>query len=223
MPDVPAIGPTRALVVELTLVCVLLCFGTFSLFRLVLLLLIATQSLWVRRMRWSDVGLRRPTSVANAAVLAVVSTAAILLAVRYLIVPAAVGLTGLPIDLTALNQPGDATALGLLLGQAWTLAAFGEEMVFRGYLMRRVGDLVGDTLSARVVAVAATSILFGLAHRYQGWAGVLATATIGCLLAILYLASKRNLWPAIVCHGLVDTVFLSAIYADRQAWFFGVT
>jgi membrane protease YdiL (CAAX protease family) len=221
VPDDSAIGPTKALVVELALVCLIVCYGAFSLFRLVVLLLIATQSLWVRRLRWADVGLRRPASFANAAVLAGVATIAIILAVPYLIVPTAVGLTGVPIDLTALNQPGDATALGLLLGQTWTLAAFGEEMVFRGYLMRRFGDLVGDTLAARVGVVAATSILFGLAHRYQGWAGVLATATIGCLLAILFLASKRNLWPAIMCHGLVDTVVLSAIYADRQAWFFG--
>ncbi len=106
------------------------------------------------------------------------------------------------------------------LGEAWTLAAFGEEMVFRGYLISRISDLFRDTRTGRAVALLVSSALFGLAHGYQGWAGVIATGTIGCLLGLLYFYSRRNLWAVIICHAIVDTVALSALYFDRRSWLF---
>ena len=69
---------------------------------------------------------------------------------------------------------GDKQALRIWLCQAWTLAAFGEEMVFRGYLIRRVCDLVGDAPAGRAIAL-------------------IAAGTIGGVLGLLYFASGRNL------------------------------
>ena len=93
-------------------------------------------------------------------------------------------------------------------------------MVFRGYLIRRVIDLTGDSSIGRVVAVAASSTLFGLAHRYQGWAGVVATGIIGAVLGTLYLFGRKNLWPVIVCHGIVDAVILAALYLGHRSLLF---
>ena len=90
------------------------------------------------------------------------------------------------------------------------------------YLIRRVSDLVGDTPAGRAIALVISSGLFGLAHGYQGWAGVIAAGTIGGLLAMLYFASRRNIWAVILCHALVDTVALSAIYFDRRSWLFAL-
>ena len=120
----------------------------------------------------------------------------------------------------AFGGPGDTHAFVVWLVQALTLAAFGEEMVFRGYLIRRVIDLTGDTGIGRVVAVAASSALFGLAHRYQGSAGVVATGIIGAFLGALYLFGRKNLWPVIVCHGIVDAVILSALYLGHRSLLF---
>jgi uncharacterized protein len=55
-------------------------------------------------------------------------------------------------------------------------------MVFRGYLIRRVCDFVGDAPAGRAIALIASSSLFGLAHSYQGPAGVIAAGTIGGVL-----------------------------------------
>ena len=214
-------GSTKALVVELALVCLLVGYGSFSVFRLILLLLIASQSLWIRGLGWSDVGLRRPTTLRRTLLQAVVGASVILIAVRTVIVPGAVWLAGAPVDLSALIESGDAQALWLRLGQAWTLAAFGEEMVFRGYLIRRVSDLVGRTPVGQTIAIVMSSALFGLAHAYQGWAGVIAAGMIGGIMALLYVISRRNLWAAILCHAFVDTAALTAIYFDRQSWLFG--
>ena len=212
--------PSKGLIVELAIVVLLIAYGWFSIERLILLLLLASQSLWVRGLGWSEVGLRRPESLLRVLWQALAAAVVILLSVRFVIVPLAQWLAGVPVDLSALGESGDTRAFQAWLLQAWTLAAFGEEMVFRGYLIRRLLDLVGDSPAGRAAGLVVSSILFGLAHGYQGWAGVIATGTIGALLAFLYFIARRNLWPVIVCHGLVDTVALSLIYADRRSWLF---
>ena len=175
---------TRSLIAELALVVLLVVAGSFVIHPLILLLLLASQSLWVRGSSWADVGLRRPTAVHHTLLQVVVGTFIILVAIRVVIVPGAVWLTGVPLDLSLFDKPGDKQALWIWLGQAWTLAAFGEEMVFRGYLIRRVCDLVGDATAGRAIALIASSSLFGLAHSYQGPAGVIAAGTIGGILGL---------------------------------------
>ena len=198
----------------------LLAYGPFSVFRLALLLILATQSLWIRDRGWSDLGLQRPARVRRTVLHAIVGTLIILFSARFVIVPAAVWLTETPLDLSALGEPGDSRALAALMLQAWSLAAFGEEMVFRGYLICRITDLVGDTRIALAIALAASSFAFGVAHAYQGSAGVVATGAIGCLMGLLYLYGGRNLWTVILCHGMVDTVGLLAIYFDHRSLVF---
>jgi len=212
--------PDWALLAELLLALLLLSYGWFSTFRLVLLLLLASQSLWIRGRRWSDLGLRRPPSVWHAVVQGVVAGGIILVAVRLVIVPLAVAVTGVPLDLSPIEAVrGDPRLLLRLLAQAWTLAAFGEEMVFRGYLIQRIADLAGRSTLGLTVALVVSSISFGWAHRYQGNAGILATALIGALLALLYLRT-RNLWPVIVCHAVVDTTALLVIYFGHSSWLY---
>jgi len=46
-------------------------------------------------------------------------------------------------------------------------------------------------------------VVFGLAHLYQGWVGILATAVIGAALAALYLGSGA-LWLAMAVHAAFD-------------------
>ena len=212
--------PAKGLVIELIIVLLLITYGGFSVERLILLLLLASQSLWVRGLGWSDVGLRRPASLRRVLWQASAAALLILVSVRFVIVPVAGWLAGVPVDLSALGESGETRAFQIWLAQAWTLAAFGEEMVFRGYLIRRLLDIAGDSPAGRAAGLVLSSILFGLAHGYQGWAGVIATGTIGALLASLYFVASRNLWPVILCHGLVDTVALSLIYADRRSWLF---
>jgi hypothetical protein len=205
---------------ELTLVGVIVCYGSFSVFNLVLLFLLGSQSLWIRGLGWSDLGLHRPAAQGRTVLHAVAASVALLVAIRIAIVPFAVLVTGETVDLSAFGEPGDTRAYAAWFAQAWTLAAFGEEMVFRGYLITRVSELTGNTGMGRVVAVAASSALFGLAHRYQGWAGVIATGIIGAALGTLYLCGRKNLWTVIICHGIVDGVILSTLYFGHRSLLF---
>lgn len=213
-------GLDKVVVAELSLAALIVFHGWFTRLQLVLLLLLASQSLWIRHLGWSTLGLRRPGSVRRTLAEAVAAAGLILVVVRFIIGPLAVWITGVPIDLSALGEPGDARALVVWLGQAWTLAAFGEEMVFRGYFMHRVVDVSGNTRWGWAVALVVSSALFGLAHRYQGPAGMIATACIGAVLGLLYVYSRRNLWAVILCHAIVDTIALTAIYLNRASWLF---
>lgn len=105
--------------------------------------------------------------------------------------------------------------LPMLLGMlaiAWSTAAFGEEVLFRGFLLGRLRALLGGGLGVGVVAAFVQALLFGLAHAYQGPTGILVTGLIGLVFGLLYLR-MRSLWPLVIAHGLIDTVGLLALYA----------
>jgi membrane protease YdiL (CAAX protease family) len=211
----------RALLAELLLSGLILGVGGFSVPRVVFLLPLASMSLWMRGLGWADVGLRRSARVGRTVGTAVLAALAILLAVRFAIVPLAVWITGAPLDTSAFEPiRGNLRLLLTWLALAWTLAAFGEEMVFRGYLMHRIADLAGGTGPAWAAALVVSSAFFGWAHAYQGPAGMVATGLIGALLALLYLRTGRNLWTVILCHALVDAIALTLVYFGRAAWIY---
>jgi membrane protease YdiL (CAAX protease family) len=116
-------------------------------------------------------------------------------------------LTGTAQDLSSFeNLQGDLTNLAFLLLATWTLAAFGEEIVYRGYLQRRVRDILGDGREGIVVAVILTSLLFGIAHVEQGIIGVVITTMDAVVFSAVKFKFNDNLWAAILAHGLSNTV-----------------
>ena len=210
----------RVLLAELLLAGLLLGYGWFSTYLLVVLLVLASYSLWVRGLGGTTVGLARPASVCRTALQAMAVALAILVSVRLFIVLFATWVTGVPVDLSAVEPiRGVPLRLTVWLVHAWTLAAFGEEMVFRGNLLCRLADLVGDSRAGLTFALVISSAFFGWAHRYQGPAGMIATGLIGAILGLLYLC-KGNLWSVIACHAFVDTVALVAIYSGNESLLF---
>ena len=97
---------TKGLIAELALVVLLVIAGPFVVHPLILVLLLASQSLWIRGSNWAAVGLRRPTAVHHTWLQAVVGTFILLVAIRVVIVPSAVWLAGVPIDLSQFGEPG---------------------------------------------------------------------------------------------------------------------
>jgi membrane protease YdiL (CAAX protease family) len=83
-------------------------------------------------------------------------------------------------------------------------AGFYEEFMFRGFLMQGFAMFFGGSRAAWAIALIVQAALFGLAHAYQNPLGVLITGTLGALLGVVVLVSGRNLWIAIIAHGLFD-------------------
>lgn len=99
-----------------------------------------------------------------------------------------------------------------LLGIVWTFAAFGEEVAYRGYLLRRAADVGNWSKTACAFALLWSSILFGFGHYYKGPSGVFESTVSGLILGGAYLGTKRVLWTPILAHGLSDTFAVVATY-----------
>ena len=76
-----------------------------------------------------------------------------------------------------------------------------EEFLYRGFAM---GALTRAGLNVWVVVIV-TSLLFGLAHAYQGRGGIIGTMLLGFLFAGMRLAYD-SLIPVMVWHAVVDLV-----------------
>jgi membrane protease YdiL (CAAX protease family) len=103
----------------------------------------------------------------------------------------------------------------LWLAISWSVAAFGEEIVYRGYFMSRVTDLIGNTRTGWVASLFLSAILFGLIHYYQGASGMVSTGISGLVFGTLYLVTGRNLWAPIFAHGIYDTVGFLLIFLGK--------
>ena len=180
-------------------------------------LLFGWLMMWLRGVGWRDLGLRRPSSWRSTLLLGVAIGVGYQYLSLYVIEPLIARVTG---DLPDVSQfaplIGNKFFLFLSLVASWSLAAFGEELVFRGYLMNRVADLVRANYAGWLISLILVSILFGMVHLYQGTSGILVITLTGLLLGALYLATGRNLWLSIVVHGVNDTVGFIPINSCRE-------
>jgi membrane protease YdiL (CAAX protease family) len=171
------------------------------------LLLIGWVALRLRGVGWRGVGLKRYR--AWYVTLGLGAAAGALLEAFQLGVtePLLVRLTGVHPDLSKLpDLKGKVLPSLVALAFVWAVAAFGEEMVYRGYLLNRVADLGNRTRLAWIFSVVAVNALFGYGHRYQGVTGAVEEGVAGLLLSLVYLGTGRNLWVPIVAHGTQDTL-----------------
>lgn len=110
------------------------------------------------------------------------------------------------------RRPGQSAVFLLWIGIVWTAAAFGEEMFFCGFLVTRAAALFRGTPFGPVFAVLVAAILFSLGHfYYQGLRGLVTTTAIGIAFGAAFLLMKRNLWPIVLVHGIVDTITFTSL------------
>jgi membrane protease YdiL (CAAX protease family) len=106
---------------------------------------------------------------------------------------------------------GNLLLLLVFVALSWTLAALVEELAFRGYLLTRVREALGAGRWATVVAVLASSLLFGSVHREQGAVGVLVVSLDAVAFGVLRLR-YRTVWASILAHGFNNTIGFVALY-----------
>jgi uncharacterized protein len=180
------------------------------------LLVFAWISLRVRNLRWSDVGLRRYKTWGRTFRYGLAAGLALEAFQLFISQPFLVRVLKKQPDLElfhALNGNVKWTLLAIL--GAWTLAAFGEEMVYRGYLMNRVADLLSRRRGCWIISLIVVQVAFGLAHAYQGITGILDEGLAGLLLGVIYLLNARNLSVPIIAHGITDTVDFLLIFLGK--------
>jgi uncharacterized protein len=180
------------------------------------LLAIAWISLYLRQLRWRDVGFRLYRDWPTTLAIGVAAGVAMEMLELFCTQPLLVRITGQMPDLSAFSRvAGNVRWLSISLALTWTLFAFGEELVFRGYLMDRIAGLLGRTARGWAVALLTASLVFGLSHFQQGITGVSENFVDGLILGALYLRLGGNLAVPIVAHGVTDTVDLVLLFLHR--------
>ena len=177
-----------------------------------------------RREGWGIFGLHRPASWKRTMTLTLAGVILLHALIRTLKPVITKYVTGMPLDISRFEAlRGDPLALlfGLLI--VWTVAAFGEEMVFRGYLLNRSSQLFSSVGTSRWWgAVILSSLIFGLGHIYQGWTGVILSAIAGVVYCACYFLDGRCLWTPILIHGLYDTSAFLIIFLGVDRNFSGL-
>jgi len=181
------------------------------------LLMLGWISLRVRGLKWRDVGFARNRSWAATLTLGIAGGLFLEIQELFVTQPLLARLTGKQPDLTdfrLLTGNVKYTVAGVAL--AWTLAAFGEELVWRGYLMNRIADLGNRTRLAWFCSLVVVHAGFGLAHSYQGLTGIIEEGFAGVLLGAMYLGTGKNLSVPIIAHGVSDTLDLMLIFLGKM-------
>jgi membrane protease YdiL (CAAX protease family) len=180
------------------------------------LLLLGWISLRLRRIGWKQIGWGLYGSWPRTLAIGIAAGIAFEAFELFVTNPLLTRLTGTPPDLEDFRPLiGNFKLLPLGLAAAWSLAAFGEELVYRGYLMNRLADLANPSRAAWIFSLIAASLAFALAHTYQGPAGVAEAGIDGFLLGLLYLGCDRSLSLPIIAHGVTDTVDVLLIFLGR--------
>lgn len=170
-------------------------------------------SFWVRKVAWRDIGFARPKNLHTIALLGVIYGVGLQILDNYYLGPLIRQLTNTPTDLSLFKSlSGNVTALAAAIAVSWTIAAFGEELIFRGYLMNRIADVAGRNQMGWVIALVGSSLVFGIVHQYQGLSGAIGAFKTGLLFALMYLGAGRNLWLSIFAHGTYDTFGFVLLY-----------
>jgi membrane protease YdiL (CAAX protease family) len=177
-----------------------------------ILFVVGLISLQVRDGNWRAAGFYRPNSWWRTVLIAV-CVAALLQLKSVVMESIEIWIWGRPPQISHVFQNIASVKTVLkALGLVWTFAAFGEEVAYRGYLLKRAADVGNWSRTACVFALLWSSTLFGFGHYYKGPSGVLESTVSGLILGSAYLLTKRVLWAPIFAHGLSDTFAVVATY-----------
>ncbi|WP_040281680.1 CPBP family intramembrane glutamic endopeptidase [Psychroserpens damuponensis] len=118
-------------------------------------------------------------------------------------------------NLSSINDiRGNILAYLVLLVVVWVFAAFGEELVFRGYYMKGLAELLGNSNKAWLISALITSLYFGISHVYQGLIGVVSVCLWSFAIALLFNKNRNNLLLLVLIHGIYDTIGVTLIYLN---------
>lgn len=102
--------------------------------------------------------------------------------------------------------PSSPTELAAWIALSIT-AGICEELIFRGYLQQQFSALTRRAW----LGVAISALIFGLAHGYEGVAGMLLIALYGALFSVLALL-RRSLRAGMFAHAWHDAISGLALY-----------
>ncbi|MBC7789617.1 MAG: CPBP family intramembrane metalloprotease [Anaerolineae bacterium] len=169
---------------------------------------------WRSRTPWRDIGYVRPRSWLRTLAVGVLFGAAFKLLMKAVVMPL---LGAEPINQAYHYLTGNTAAIPGALFAMTVGAGFGEETVFRGYMFERLGKLFKSLRGAKALAVALTSLWFGLDHyAIQGLAGVQQATIVGVVYGTIYACTGRVLM-LMFAHAAFDLTAYAMIYWNFES------
>jgi membrane protease YdiL (CAAX protease family) len=108
-------------------------------------------------------------------------------------------------------------ALIISLIGVYIISSFGEEVIFRAFLIDRISEITQGLKGSVAIAVVASSVLFGLFHYEWGIMGMVQTGSMGLAMGISYVVLKRKFWALVLAHAYMDTILLVQLYLVSNA------
>jgi len=187
---------------------------SFLLARMAFLVLLCTWFLRRDGERWADLGLRRPGRWWMVPLLAAGGFLLLIMVsmfMMHLLLPA-IGAQLPQVRRTPTMRADLGEYLFWAIPVSWGSAAFGEELLFRGFILNRIGQVIGSSRTPAIfAAVVLQAAIFGSLHIYQGIGGVLMTGAAGLVIGLIWLVGGRNLWPCFLLHGLIDFLAVNGL------------
>jgi membrane protease YdiL (CAAX protease family) len=90
--------------------------------------------------------------------------------------------------------------IGLWIGLS-IVAGFAEEIIFRGYLQRQIAAISGEFY----LGLAASAVIFGAGHGYEGAPRMLLIAVFGAMFGLL-AHWRKSLRPGMMAHAWHDAL-----------------
>jgi membrane protease YdiL (CAAX protease family) len=171
---------------------------------------------WVRvsHTPWAEIGYVRPKSWIGSLAVGVIFGVAFKFVMKAIVMPM---LGAPPINQAYHHLAGNTAAIPGMVFVMIVVAGFGEETLFRGYMLERLGKLFGPGPWAKVLIVLITSALFALAHySSQGLPGVEQAAITGLVFGTIFAITGR-IFMLMVAHAAFDLTALALIYWDLES------
>ncbi|WP_297695182.1 type II CAAX endopeptidase family protein [uncultured Eudoraea sp.] len=184
----------------------------------IMMLIFVWAGMRLRGEKWSDFGLTfKSISVSEAMKVFLLSVLVMVLAIVGFVIGSIImaNITGIPegSNLGGYDYLNDNIGMLLLtLGGVYIASSFGEEVIYRAFLINRISELGQNTKKATIVAIILSSIIFGLIHYDWGPMGIVQTGFMGLVLGICYIKLKKRLWVLILAHAYMDTILMVQLY-----------
>jgi len=176
----------------------------------VICLVVITFLFYRRNASWKNVGLKIPDNWLKAIGLTVLCVITIGLTFNFIIQPLFPHGAN---EIDGGNPISFNEMLFRLLFIGIGAAAIGEEMLFRGFLLNHLNELMGKNSVGTSLAVLLQALIFGVLH--SGVQGMVSAGVIGIILGTFYLLSGRNLLVVMVAHAVPDLLSIISSYQSQ--------
>ncbi|MDY8135965.1 CPBP family intramembrane glutamic endopeptidase [Aquimarina sp. 2201CG5-10] len=177
-------------------------------------LTVAFFILWSSNFQWSYFGFEKKITVKTVIRSFII---AILLFFVFYTIEAFLEIYFGKIDISSLDDlRGNIVGYIVTMIIVWVFAAFGEEFLFRGFYMKRLAVLFGDSNKAWLFSAVIISIYFGISHMYQGPAGVIGVTLWHFCVSMIFYKDRKNLISAVLIHGFYDAIGLTLLYFSKE-------